>query len=163
MEIAASDITSLAQREIEAIADPVVRAALARRLIAPELHLREWDYGAPGERYPCWTVAKDLRSDCGVVFSLYGHGPGHPWGLVSLSNAWFGMDSGWFLRLEDAFVGSSMGGELCIWDVVSPDGTVLLRSVSIDEAFAYRDAIEASLDRRVHHVRYRSRLPGGVP
>ena len=161
--LSAPDVTAFARRELEAIADPVVREALSQRLVDPELHLRDWEYGAPGERYPCWTVAKDLPSDCALVYSLHGHGPGNPWGLVALSNAWFGMDSGWFLRLEDAFVESSMGGALCIWDVISPDGTALLSSVCIDEAFAYRDAVDAPLTRPIHHVLYRSRLPGGVP
>ena len=159
----AAEVASLVRRELEAIVDPVVRNALELRLAPPELHVRDWDYGGPGERYPCWTVASDPSTDTAIVYSVFGFGPACPWGLVSLSNLWFGMDSGWFTRLEDAFVDSHMGSPLPIWDLVAPDGVVVLRSVSLDEAFAKRDQIDAGLDKPVHHVLYRSRLPGGVP
>jgi hypothetical protein len=162
-QIAAAEITSLARREVESIVDLTVREALSQRLIEPELHLRDWDYGAQGERYPCWTVAKDPPSDSAIVYSMHGHGPSNPWGLVALSNSWFGMDSGWFLRLEDAFLESSMTSALRIWDVVAPDGTVVLNSVSHDEAFAHRAAIDASLAKPIHHVLYRGRPSGGIP
>jgi hypothetical protein len=162
-QISAAEITSLARHEVESIADPTVRDALSQRLIEPELHLRAWDYGAPGERYPCWTVAKDPPSDSAIVYSVHGHGPSNPWGLVALSDPWFGMDSGWFLRLEDAFLESGIASALPIWDVVAPDGTAVLNSLSHDEAFARRDALDASLARPIHHVLYRGRLPGGIP
>jgi hypothetical protein len=38
------------------------------------------------------------------------------------------MDSGWFSRLEDAFVDSHMAAPLRIWDLVAPDGRVVYRS-----------------------------------
>lgn len=82
------------------------RAKLLGYLIPPEQHLRDWEYGASGERYPCWTVAKDLVTDAAIVYSVHGHGASSPWGLVFLSDLCFGMDSGWFLRLEEAFVDS---------------------------------------------------------
>jgi hypothetical protein len=159
----AADIVSLVRREIETIVDPVVRDALTSRVLEPRSHLREWDYGDPGERYPCWTIVEDATSDTAIVYSAFGHGPRDPWGLVAMSALWFGMDGGWYARLEDAFVESHMARALRIWDVVAPSGAVLLSSLSLHEAFAERDRIDAGLVKPVHHVLYRSRSPDGVP
>lgn len=161
--ISAAEVASFAQRELETIADLTVREALAKRLREPHHHVRDWEYGASGERFPCWTLAEDPHSDSAIVYSINGHGPHHPWGLVALSNSWFGMDSGWFLRLEDAFVESSMASTLPIWDVVAPDGNAILTSMSMHEAYARRDEIDASLSKPIHHVLYRGRLPEGIP
>jgi hypothetical protein len=72
-------------------------------LVAPHYHQRDWDYGQQGERYPCWTVAEHPASKTAIVFSDYGFGPRMPWGLVWMTDTWFGMDSGWFETLEAAF------------------------------------------------------------
>ena len=157
------EITSRLVRELELIGDAVVREALAGRLIVPEYHLRAWDYGAAGEQYPCWSVAKDEASDSAIVFSEHGHGPHSPWGLVSMSQLWFGMDSGWFLHLEDAFVDSPMSSDLPIWNVVTSDGTVVQSSLRFNDAFELRDRLDVAQPRPVHHVVYRSRHPLGVP
>ena len=159
----AEEVVSLVRNEIETIVDPVVREALSSRVLEPRSYPRDWDYGAPGERYPCWTIVEDATSDTAIVYSVHGHGPGSPWGLVSISNLWFGMDAGWHLRLEDAFVESHIGSALRIWDLVSPNGTVVLSSSTLDEVFAERAKIDAGLAKPVHHARYRSGLPGGVP
>jgi hypothetical protein len=58
-----------AQREASLVSDDLVRDALRAMLIQPELHFRNWDYGEPGERYPCWTVARDEASDTAIVYS----------------------------------------------------------------------------------------------
>ena len=158
-----ADVNALLERELELLRDAVVREALARRLIVPEYHLRAWDYGAVDERYPCWTVAKDASSDSAIVFSEHGHGPHSPWGLVSMSQLWFGMDSGWFLRLEDAFVDSAMSSDLPIWNVVAPDGIIVQSSLCFDEAFELRDRLDRAERRYLHHVVYRKLTPPGVP
>jgi hypothetical protein len=158
-----ADVTELVRRELALVRDDVVRDALLAQLLQPEVHLRNWDYGAAEERYPCWTVAKDPACDLAIVYSEHGHGPGSPWGLVSLSNLWFGMDAGWFLHLEDAFVDSSMAADLEIWNVVDPQGAVVHASLPFDEAFRRRDQLDASRVRPVHRVVYRNAKPGGVP
>ena len=28
----------------------------------PSVHLRKWDYGAPGEKFPCWRVMSHAES-----------------------------------------------------------------------------------------------------
>lgn len=162
ISLRAEEVASFAERELSLIADPTVRAALAARLIPPELHLRNWEYGADDERYPCWTVAKDVATDSAIVYSAHGHGPECPWGLVSLSEPWFGMDCGWFRVLEDAFVDSFMATSLEIWDLVAPNGRAVLSSVTHHDAFARRDSLDAGLPRPIHHVQYRSRHPEGV-
>lgn len=145
------------------ISSPPQCGSQIHRRQSPEQHERNWDYGKAGEKYPCWTVLNDEGFDTAVVYSEHGHGPGNPWGLVSLSDPWFGMDSGWFLRLEDAFVDSHMASSLPIWDLVSPDGTIVASSLSLDEAFARRDQVEKVPDKPTHHVLYRSRPPDGIP
>ncbi|MDF3065357.1 MAG: hypothetical protein K0R38_958 [Polyangiaceae bacterium] len=161
--ISANDVSDLARAEVARILDPVVRGALASRLIAPEIHLRDWDYGSPGEQYPCWTVLTDPFSDAAIVYSRHGHGPGNPWGLATLSDRWFGVDSGWFLRLEDAFVESCLAEPLLIWNVIAPDGRVVHRSLPMKEALARREALDAEFAETTHHVVYRSLPSGGVP
>jgi hypothetical protein len=162
--VSAADVLSFGRSELATIADASVRDALLHLMIEPELHVRDWDYGAPGEQYPCWTVVKDTPSNFAIVYSAHGHGPGTPWGLVALSDRWFGMDCGWFLRLEDAFVNPHMASCLPIWDIVSSDrATVVFSSLSLDEAFARRDAMDAALEKPLHLVLYRSRLSSGTP
>ena len=158
-----AQVQALLEQELELLHDAVVRDALARSLIVPEYHLRAWDYGAVGEQYTCWTVAKDASSDSALVFSEHGHGPHSPWGLVSMSKLWFGMDSGWFLRLEDAFVDSAMSSDLPIWNIVTPDGTIVQSSLRFDEAFELRDRLDVTKPRPVHHVVYRNLPRAGVP
>jgi hypothetical protein len=156
-------VAELACGEVERIGDSIVREELRARLRTPVLHEREWDYGLPEDRFACWTVVEDESSDTAIVYSEFGFGPHSPWGLVSVSNLSFGMDSGWFRRLEDAFVDSFMACPLPIWDLVAPDGSSVLASVTSHEAFAARDRIDAGLVRPRHSVVYRSRLPGGIP
>jgi hypothetical protein len=161
------EVAALVGREVAAIEDLEVREALERFLVLPQRHMRNWDYGAAGEQYACWTVALDERSDTALLYSEHGHGPGSPWGLVRASGElWFGMDCGWFLRLEDAFVDSSVGSDLPIWNVVErAEGQarrVVLASVPLEEAYAKRDELAQGERDRRWWVEYRSR-PDGIP
>jgi hypothetical protein len=166
MPCSARDVAAHAARELERIADADVREGLRSRLMVPEEHLREWDYGAPGERYPCWTVAADPESDSAIVYSEHGFGPEMPWGIVSLSEAWFGMDSGWFRRLEDAFTGSMLAGGLPIWNVVAEAGAgsraTVATSLTMDDAYAIRDDLARRDPTGRYHVLYRSRSTSGI-
>jgi hypothetical protein len=66
---------------------------------------REWDYGAPGQTYECWTVGEDPESNTAYAYCSEGFGPKEPWGLVTLRGDYtgIGLDSGWFRTLADAF------------------------------------------------------------
>jgi hypothetical protein len=161
------DVAALAAEQLAAINDAVVRDALESLLQIPSRHLRDWDYGVAGEQYECWTVAVDAESDTALVYSEHGFGPVHPWGLVSASERHFGMDSGWFLRLEDAFVGSPLGARLPVWNVVAEGGAgadrTLATSLTMAEAFRKRDAVAALDTGGRYHVVYRSLPPEGIP
>ena len=97
------EIQQLVEAELLRIHDTRVRDALQALLVSPRCHQRDWDYGQEGERYSCWTVAEHPASETAIVFSDYGFGPSMPWGLVWMKDTWFGMDSGWFETLEEAF------------------------------------------------------------
>jgi hypothetical protein len=85
-------------------------AALARGLlIHPRRHLREWDYGSPGQQFECWLIAELPGGTHGIVYSDDGH---TGWGLVRLDYLWFGPDSYWFSEIEDAFVAGGWDGPL---------------------------------------------------
>jgi len=161
------EITELVERELAMILDVTVVENLRARISVPQRHLRNWDYGSEGEQFPCWTVVADSATDTAIVYSEHGFGPRSPWGLVSLSAPWFGMDSGWFLRLEDAFVDSFMGADLPIWNVIerSNEGTsrVATSSVVLDDAFRIRDALNASEGDLSYAIAYRGRDDEGVP
>jgi hypothetical protein len=159
MPCSGEDVAAHVERELGMIEDDDVREALRSRIVAPERHIRNWDYGAPGERYPCWTVAADPRSDSAIVYSEHGFGPSHPWGLVSIASPWFGMDCGWFARLEDAFVDSFLSADLPIWEVVAGGGgdrPPVAASLAFDEAFARREELAVRDPETRYHVVYRS-------
>lgn len=167
MECSAADVAALVARELAAIADVAVREGLRSRLTYPTADPRDWDYGSAGEQYPCWIVAAQVGIDTAIVYSEHGFGPSDPWGIVSTSSTWFGMDSAWFLRLEDAFVQSSLARDLPIWDVVAetdtPAARVLASSLLFDEAFSRRDELAGQNPQLRCHVRYRSQPAEGIP
>lgn len=108
----ADSISQLVEEELSRITDPVLVQRIRERLVSPYAMDREWDYGSPGQCFTCWTVLEHHPSNTGVAFCAEGFGPSYPWGLVSLSgpDMSIGMDSGWFLSLEDA-VRNSMAWE----------------------------------------------------
>lgn len=152
--------------ELAAIKDDVAREGLRSLLVEPERHVREWDYGPPGKLFDCWYVAKDPTTAMALVYSEHGFGPREPWGIVSTSDRAFGVDAGWFLRLEDAFV-YSFGDDFPIWDLVKceADGAerVLAASLTSHQAFELQEKLNAGEDVRSHQVLYRSRLADGIP
>jgi len=156
------EVTSLVERELSLITDPLVLKSLREYLVPPTRHLRNWDYGSPGERYPCWTIASDSSTDTGIVYSEHGFGPKHPWGLVFLSKPYYGMDSGWFPRLQDAFLDSFFAAHLPVWNVVErlPGETsrLLYSNLSCDEAYRKRDELAGGPVRSNFHVVYRGAL-----
>ena len=81
---------------------------LRRLLVPPILHFRDWEYSQDPTKFPCWTVAILIPGRLAIAYSDHGHGAASPWGLVDLNNSWFGMDSEWFFKLEDAFIQSGL-------------------------------------------------------
>jgi len=153
------EIARLVAAEVDSIDDVTTRDALRALLVAPEPHQRNWDYGIQGETLECWFVAKEPTSDTALVYSEHGFGPKCPWGLVFLSDNWFGMDSGWFRHLEEAFVESYPAFDLPIWNVVerTPEGPkkLIAESLTGDDAFARQRTLNAKQVKPTHHVVYR--------
>lgn len=99
----ADRISKILDEELGKICQPELIDTIKNHLVTPRLEDRDWDYGDPGQTYPCWIVLEDNESDTVVAYCESGFGPKDPWGLMSLSKFRnIGMDSGWFTSLEDA-------------------------------------------------------------
>jgi len=117
--------TRLIEVELTAVADARVIAHVRSLLVEPCVVLLNWDYGEPGQQYPCWMTLKDALSGSGIAYCEHGFGPRHPWGLVQAGHESMGMDSNWFTTFMDAFFQSAACEQLTIWRVfqVEADGT----------------------------------------
>ena len=106
----------LVAREIAAIGDASVRAALERRLVPPRCVMRNWDY-ADDVQHACWIIAEDPLRNTSIAYCDHGFGPASAWGLLNTESkhSEMGPDSVWYSRLEDAFRQSLM------WDGENPD------------------------------------------
>lgn len=152
----ADEITALVASELAAIADPLVREGLAAALVMPWKRQLEWDYGAPDEAYPGWIVAEDHETDTGIAWCDQGFGPKNPWGLVFLSHASMGMDSGWFAWLEEAFADSFAASPLEIWLVVRRDSgggeEIIAGPMDMHAAFDIQKPLNEVADEPCHRV-----------
>ena len=113
-----ADIQVFVEAEIARISQPELVPRIRELLVSIRPELRDWDYGAPGERYPCWIFAEHRESNTAFAYSEYGFGPNSPWGLLSIDGEHMsmGMDCGWFTSLEDQFRGSMA------WEGRNPPG-----------------------------------------
>jgi hypothetical protein len=122
----AAAVKALVERELSNLTDPRVLAFVRSLLVEPRLELRDWDYGEPGQQYPCWIVLDDSAgSDTGIAYCESGFGPKCPWGLLFLEASTseaaryngMGMDSGWYASFLGAFFESMAATALPIWRV----------------------------------------------
>jgi len=97
-------ISRLVASEIDRIVQIDLVQVIQELIIEPREESRGWDYGKPGEQFPCWIVIEHLQSNTGIVYCEQGFGPKDPWGLVFIRGPHLsmGMDAGWFASLEDA-------------------------------------------------------------
>jgi len=111
-------ISDLVERELAGITDRRVVQKIRALLVAPYPVERLWDYGAPDQRFACWTVLEHGESNTGIAYCSEGFGPSDPWGLVFLSGPHMniGMDCAWFVSLEQAF------RESMAWQEMNPEG-----------------------------------------
>jgi hypothetical protein len=109
----ARQIAELVERELAAILDLGFQQRIRELLVTPYPVERAWDYGPRDQKYTCWTVLEHPPSNTGIAFCRQGFGPSRPWGLVFLAgpHMGIGMDSGWFVSLEDAMRESAAGPE----------------------------------------------------
>ena len=105
MHLDQDQIARLVHEQLDRCEDRDTRRQIDQLLVAPRRELRDWDYGEPGEQYPCWVVLEHPASDTAIAYCQQGFGPEHPWGLLALSGPHMsiGMDSGWFPTLPRAF------------------------------------------------------------
>ena len=94
-------VAELVERQLADITDLAIVDLIRQLSVEPFPVLRDWDYGASGEQYVCWTVLEHTPSNTAVAYCDAGFGPESPWGLVSLRGPHMsiGMDSGWFATL----------------------------------------------------------------
>lgn len=122
MPIDETKLRSLIEHELEHLSDTRVSANIRSLLVEPRAILRDWNYGNPGQQYPCWEVLNDdpSNSGTGIAYCESGFGPERPWGLVSLNGAHMSMgdDSGWFSTFLDAYFNSFASTALPIWRVL---------------------------------------------
>src|SRR5262249_17538203 len=122
MSVTARVLKTLIEGELAGVSDARVIQHILGMLVEPHVVFRNWDYGEPGQQYPCWFVLKDAQSSGEIAYCEYGFGPRCPWGLVSSADEEqyrsMGMDSGWFMTFLDAFFESFACVELPIWKVI---------------------------------------------
>jgi hypothetical protein len=83
MSVTARVLETAIEGELAGVSDSRVVQHIRGMLVAPHVVLRNWDYGEPGQQYPCWFVLQDAQSSGEIAYCEYGFGPRCPWGLVS--------------------------------------------------------------------------------
>jgi hypothetical protein len=122
MPIDAGTLKELIDDELAHLLDARICIHIKGLLVEPKITLRKWDYGKPGEQYPCWAVLNDDNSKTGIAYCETGFGPKNPWGLVWLrsdkdEHMSMGMDCSWYPKFLDAYFESFAAAELPIWRV----------------------------------------------
>jgi len=123
--VSPEQLQSMVDAELAALDNAHVSAHCRSLLVLPHVVMREWDYGEPGLKYPCWPVLEHRLSNTAVCYCEQGFGLASPWGLINLageSNMSMGMDSGWFKTFIEAYLESGAATELPIWRVFKQEG-----------------------------------------
>lgn len=106
-ELTSEKVSEIVKKEIAGFKDKNLIAPLKELLVTPYCEMREWAYGEPGTRYPCWVILEHHPSVRGIVYCEQGFGPKKPWGLAWLDEedgeGHMGDDSAWFPNLEWIF------------------------------------------------------------
>jgi hypothetical protein len=61
MQVDAEKLSELVKRELAGVSDARVVEHIRGLLVSPNTLLREWDYGPPGQQYPCWINDTEVR------------------------------------------------------------------------------------------------------
>ena len=56
MAVDPATVRSLIEQELEYLSEARILDHIRELIVGPEVVFRTWDYGKPGEKYPCWTV-----------------------------------------------------------------------------------------------------------
>jgi hypothetical protein len=112
-----NDVDRLFEKEVARITQSDLLQLIRRLRVPTRCEERPWDYGKEDEAYPCWIVLDHPESNTCIAYCEQGFGPRCPWGLLWITKHLnIGMDSGWFVTLEDA-VRESMA-----WEGENPPG-----------------------------------------
>jgi hypothetical protein len=135
MTMDAETLKNFVDAELQHVSDERVATHIRGLLADPYIELRNWDYGAPGEQFPCWVVLAHRKSNTGIAYCEHGFGPSSPWGLITLNaddpmDMSIGMDSGWFPTFLDAYFESFAPTELPIWRVLKTDASGVRKSLT---------------------------------
>ena len=125
MTINAEFLIARVEEELASVNDRRVIAHIRSLLVAPAPQMRAWDYGTPGDAFPCWLVLAHQLQNSGIAYCESGFGPRTPWGLLFLEGTRsmsMGTDCGWFDRFLDAYFESPASTELPIWRVFRREG-----------------------------------------
>ena len=165
LAITGSKIQHLIEDELAGVDDARVQRHIRSLLVEPEVILRPWHYGEPGQKYPCWDVLRHYPSSTGICYCSDGFGPRRPWGLVSLlPGDSMGDDSGWYSSFMEAYFESWAAAELSIWRVATMNAqaerTPISEEMDWDAAWKQvqelrnRDPAAAARYLVVHSIRY---------
>ena len=147
MTINADTLKLKIAEELATVSDQRVLEHIRTLLVDPKIVFRDWDYGEPGQRFPCWTVFEDPVSETAIAFCEQGFGPTYPWGLVHLSEddgGGMGMDCAWYLNFLDTFYESMSATRLAIWQVVktAADGHKIVLTEDLSWQVAWQEITE---------------------
>jgi hypothetical protein len=106
-----TQVAALVEVELTRIQNAQTAKHIRGLLVPPRCEYRDWDYGAPDAKHPCWIVAEHTPSNTGFAYCEEGFGPSFPWGLIGLSGERLsmGMDCAWHETLEEAVLDSAAG------------------------------------------------------
>src|SRR5690606_3956322 len=98
-----AEIEGLVAGGLAKIEQPDRVTLIESRRVTSRREDRPWDYGQPGQTFPRWSVAEQPASNTAIAYCSEGFGPRCPWGLLFIKDhPSIGMDSSWFVSLEDA-------------------------------------------------------------
>jgi hypothetical protein len=103
----ADAVKKLVAEQLERIADPTRRAALAVYLVEPYAQKRRWDAGPNAATYEVWIIGKPSFYGDMLAYSEEWF-DGLRWGFVSALNDWTGGDDQWDETLDEAFTVGGM-------------------------------------------------------
>jgi hypothetical protein len=97
-----ADVEELLSGEIAKIREPKLVALIESLKVPSRKEDRPWDYGPPGQTFPCWIFLEHPPSNTAIAYCSEGFGPRCPWGLLFINtHLSIGPDSSWFVTLEE--------------------------------------------------------------
>jgi hypothetical protein len=132
--ISAAQIKSWIAEALRSVPDVRIADHIRAHQVEPTPELRDWDFGARGQQYPCWIVLKHPPSNTAIGFCDRGFGPWHPWGLLWTGGEGnpmsMGQDFCWYRSFLLAYFESQAVCDLPIWRVFLTDPSGIKQPLS---------------------------------